>query len=135
MYDHIYDEMVDVGLGCIYNYPRWQDREKDNCDKDTAFGYKATHNLTHPEMCVVVDKVGGNTSQSGNVHISGKLLVCAKGCAHNLLMIIMISYGSILGLIIFVNVFFVSSSFPFANAILYTPFCSLEFPTGHNAVL
>ena len=29
-------------------------------------------------MCVVTDKVGGNTSQKGDRHIGGELLVCTK---------------------------------------------------------
>ena len=41
-------------------------------------GYKVTHEIKHPEMCVVMDKVGGNTSQKGDWHIGGKLLVCGK---------------------------------------------------------
>ena len=30
-------------------------------------------------MCIVMDEVGGNTSQKENGHIWGELLVCGKG--------------------------------------------------------
>ena len=32
---------------------------------------KVTHYLTHPEMCIVMDEVGGNTSQKGDGNIGG----------------------------------------------------------------
>mmetsp|Transcript_12989 Transcript_12989/g.15241 ORF Transcript_12989/g.15241 Transcript_12989/m.15241 type:complete len:145 (-) Transcript_12989:100-534(-) len=42
-------------------------------------GYKVTHEINHPKMYIVMDEVGGNTSQKGDGHIGGKLLVCGKG--------------------------------------------------------
>ena len=79
MYNHIYEEMEDAKVATPYAAPMWQDRDGNPCLEKDVFGCKVTHNLTHPEMCVVMDEVGGNTSQKGDGHIGGELLVCAKG--------------------------------------------------------
>ena len=79
MYNHIYDEMVDANVASIYEDPMWQDCDGTRCNESNSFGCKVTHNLTHPEMCIVMDEVGGNTSQKGDGHIGGELLVCGKG--------------------------------------------------------
>ena len=79
MYKHIYEEMEDAKVATPYAAPMWQDYDGNPCLEKDAFGCKVTHNLTHPEMCVVMDEVGGNTSQKGDGHIGGELLVCAKG--------------------------------------------------------
>ena len=79
MYKYIYEEMEDAKVATPYDAPMWQDYDGNPCLEKDAFGCKVTHNLTHPEMCVVMDEVGGNTSQKGDGHIGGELLVCAKG--------------------------------------------------------
>ena len=71
--------MEDAKVATPYAAPMWQDYDGNPCLEKDAFGCKVTHNLTHPEMCVVMDEVGGNTSQKGDGHIGGELLVCAKG--------------------------------------------------------
>ena len=62
-----------------YKSPIWKDSYANICTEEDSFGYKVTHALTHPEMCIVMDEVGGNISQKGDGHIWGKLLVCGKG--------------------------------------------------------
>ena len=79
MYDHIYDELVDAKLATPYNEPMWQDSDGTFCTESSSLGCKVTHDFAHPEMCVVMDEVGGNTSQKGDGHIGGELLVCGKG--------------------------------------------------------
>ena len=37
-----------------------------------------THKLTHPGICIVMDEVGGNTSQNGDGNNGGELYVCGK---------------------------------------------------------
>ena len=44
-----------------------------------AAGCKVTHDITLPEMVVVVDEVGGNTNQKGDGHIGGELMMCEPG--------------------------------------------------------
>ena len=58
IYDHMYDEMVDTKVASKYNKPMWQDFDGKECLEADVYGYKVTHNLTHPEMCVVMDAVG-----------------------------------------------------------------------------
>ena len=70
---------MDAKVACKYDKPVWQDFDGKECNEAGAYGCKVTHDLTHPEMCVVMDKVGGNTSQKGDGHIGGELFVCGKG--------------------------------------------------------
>ena len=79
MYNHVYIEMEDAGVAVKLKTPVWQDEDGVTCPELSAFGCKVTHTLTHPEMCFVMDKVGGNISQKGDGHQAGKLLVCKKG--------------------------------------------------------
>ena len=79
MYDHIYDELVDAKVAYKLNTPIWLDINGNPCHVDDSFGCKVTHSLLTPEMCIVMDEVGGNTSQKGDGHIGGELLICAKG--------------------------------------------------------
>ena len=48
-------------------------------DQKKALGCKVTHDLIHPDMCVVSDKVGGNISMKGDGHIGETKLICEKG--------------------------------------------------------
>ena len=55
------------------------DRSGKIVDEEDAVGCKVTHDLLKPEMCIVMDEVGGNTSQKGDGNIGGELKVCAQG--------------------------------------------------------
>ena len=79
IYDHIYDELVEAKLATSYNEPMWQDSNGTFCTESSSLGCKVTHDFTYPEMCIVMDKVGGNTGQKGDGQIGDELLVCAKG--------------------------------------------------------
>ena len=78
MYDQIYEEMEEAGVARKLLIPEWQDVNGKTCDVADSVGCKVTHELTYPEMCIVMDEAGGNTSQKGDGHIGGKLLVCGK---------------------------------------------------------
>ena len=79
MYTHDYEAMEDAGIAKVLDLPVWMDKDGNLCSEDESFGCKVTHDLQYPEMAFVMDEVGGNTSQKGDGHIGGKLLVCAKG--------------------------------------------------------
>ena len=49
------------------------------CDTDSLLGLPCTYTLEHPDMRLVVDKVGSNLSQKGNGHIGGTKYMCEKG--------------------------------------------------------
>ena len=55
MYSHVEDEMVDAGVAEKLPEPAWLDKEGNIVAEGEAYGYKATHQLIHPEMCIVVD--------------------------------------------------------------------------------
>ena len=71
--------MADAKVACKYDTPIWLDIDGTCCEDYNAFGCKVTHNLLAPEMCIVMGKVGGSTSQKGDGHIGDELLICAKG--------------------------------------------------------
>ena len=54
------------------------DRNGKECQPIEAFGCKVTHRIKHPDMCIVGDEVGGNTSQKGDSHIGGILHLCER---------------------------------------------------------
>ena len=72
MYDLVYEQMEEAGVARKLETPEWQNRAGDRCGEAEAVGYKVTHDLTHPEMCVVMDEVGSNTSQKGDGRIGAK---------------------------------------------------------------
>ena len=79
MYEHIYDGIIDEGVAVKLESPIWQNRYGNIHREEDSFGCKVTHDLNHPEMCIVMDVVGRNKNQKGDGHIETKLLICAKG--------------------------------------------------------
>ena len=78
MYDQVYEQMEDAGVAVKYDRARWMDKQGNDVLEENAFGYMVTHNLEYPEMCIVMDEVGGNTSQKGDGHKGGQLMVYGK---------------------------------------------------------
>ena len=78
MYTQVYQQMVEARLA-VEIEPEWQDMSGKNVLADDAFGCKVTHELLHPEMCLVMDEVGGNTSQKGDGSNGGELHICSVG--------------------------------------------------------
>ena len=78
MYEQIYDEMEEAGLAVKFASPKWMDKLGNEVLKENSFGCMVTHDLLFPEMCLVMDEVGGNTSQKGDGHKGGQLMICAK---------------------------------------------------------
>ena len=79
MYCHCYDKMVTAGVAIKLTTPMWLDKNRCECHEVEAFGRKATHVITHPEMCIVGDEVGGNTDQKGDGHIGGEKYLVERG--------------------------------------------------------
>ena len=79
MYDQIYDMMVEAGVAVKKDYPEWMDAYGDIVYEDDALGCKVTHDLIRPEMCIVMDEVGGNTSQKGDGNKGGEKFIVPKG--------------------------------------------------------
>lgn len=61
--------MEEAGVAKKFDTPVYQDSQGNDCQSEYATGCKAIHNLTHPEIYIVMDKVGGNTRQKGDGHI------------------------------------------------------------------
>lgn len=79
MYDEVVKEMVIAKVAVEFPTPVWMDREGNIVDEKSSFGCKVTHDITKPHCCFALDELGGNTSQKGDGHVGGQLLVCGKG--------------------------------------------------------
>ena len=63
MYDDIYSCLVENKLAVEIEEAVYVDIHGNKCTKKEAFGKKITHQFVHPEMCIVFDETGGDTSQ------------------------------------------------------------------------
>lgn len=81
MYDCIEETLVSCNLAEKLEEPVWMDKAGNVVDiQDDAYGLPCTIRITHPELCIVADEVGSNTSQKGDGHVGGKKLVCEFQC-------------------------------------------------------
>ena len=71
--------MEEAKVAVKLDEPVWMDESGSIVDEEHATGCKVTHDLVRPEMCIVMDEVGGNTSQKGDGNNGGELKVCATG--------------------------------------------------------
>jgi len=69
IYDHNIEEMEAAGVAVRREEYIWMDRSGCIVDESDALGYKVTHNLIHPDMCIIGDEVGGNLNMSGDGYI------------------------------------------------------------------
>lgn len=73
MYEHNIEEMVEARITAKRDVSTWMDREGNVVSETEGHGCKVTHDLIHPEMCAIGDKVGGNV-------IIRKTTVCYNNC-------------------------------------------------------
>ena len=79
MYTQIYEQMVEAKVAVELPDPVWMnDDGVVVCEADST-GCKVTHDLTHPEMCIVMDEVGGNINQKGDGNKGGEKYITGKG--------------------------------------------------------
>ena len=79
MYDGVINEFVDAGVAKKRSEPAWMNRDGILVDEKDAFGCKVTHDITDPDMIIVMNEVGRNTSQKGDGHLGGELMLCETG--------------------------------------------------------
>ena len=82
MFDMIKDKLIAAGVAFCLPTPVWMTRDGkklEEHEKEQAYGYKVTLEITHPEMVILANEVGCNTSQKGDGHIGGETYMCAKG--------------------------------------------------------
>ena len=79
MYSHTYEEMEEASVTFKLETPVWIDENGNQCAKKHTSACTVTHSLAYQDICFVMDKVGGSTSQKGNGHIRGRFIVCGKG--------------------------------------------------------
>ena len=66
MYESIKEELVAAGVAVKLDTPVWMNGDGDVVDEQDALGCKVSSDITKPEMCLVADEVGGNTSKKGD---------------------------------------------------------------------
>ena len=69
MYDHVIEEMFDTSVAEKLYSRAWVNRDGEECQHIEAFGCEVTHRIKHPDICIVDDEVGGNSSQKNDGHI------------------------------------------------------------------
>ena len=79
MYNQCIEQMVRAGVAKKRMEPAWMDEKGQVCDESQAYGCKVTHDLIHPDWCLVGDEVGGNISMKGDGHAGGRLYLAPKG--------------------------------------------------------
>ena len=79
MYEGVGDEFIDAGVAVKRDSPAWMNRQGDIVEEEEAFRCKVTIDITHPDYVLVLDEVGGNTSQKGDDEVGGELLICETG--------------------------------------------------------
>ena len=83
MYGQCSDRMVRAGVAKKRIEPAWIDDNGNACDESQAYGCKVTHDLIHPDWCLVGDEVGENISMK----YRRRTLPCTKreGCLPKIL--------------------------------------------------
>ena len=84
MYNHVIEEMCNDGVAEKLDYQIWMNRDGEECQPIEAFGCKVTHRIKHPDMCIVGDEVGCNSSRKSDGHIGGTLYSYEKMLFPNL---------------------------------------------------
>ena len=79
MYTQIYKQMVEAKIAVELPDPIWMNDYGEEVPEEDAIGYNVTHNLKHPEMCIMMDEVGGNISQKVDGNKGSEMYICTKG--------------------------------------------------------
>ena len=101
MYDEVVKKMAISKVSVEFPTPVWMDREGNIVDEKSSFGCKVTHDITKPHCCFALDKLSGNTSQKGDGHVGGKMLVCGKGETPQTIMSVKSKHYTLMGITAF----------------------------------
>ena len=69
MYEDVYESLVEAGVATKLPAPMLTEPGNLKCN----------YQVTHPEMCLVVDEVGGNLNQKDDGHVGGQKFMCEVG--------------------------------------------------------
>ena len=78
IYDQVYDQMEDAGLVVKFSIAKQMKKDGIEVLKEGSFGCMVTHELKIPEICIVMDEMGGNTNQKVDGNKGGQLMICGK---------------------------------------------------------
>ena len=83
MYTQVYEQMVEAKVAVELPDPVWMNDDGKEVPEEDANGCKVTHDLKHPEMCIVMDEVGGNISQKEMETMEVRRMFVQKGWFHS----------------------------------------------------
>ena len=70
---------MDANVAVEREEPVLMNRQGNVYEENDAFGYTVTHGINGPDYILVMDEVVGNTSQKGDGHLGGELMLCEPG--------------------------------------------------------
>jgi len=79
MYECIEEELITTGVAVRLPEPIWMDADGNHVEEDDLFGCKVTCDITKPDICVVADEVGRNTSQKDDGNMGGERWLTEPG--------------------------------------------------------
>ena len=80
MYNSIEDLLVnDANIAIKLPKPLWMNEKGEVVSEMESFGMKNSIKITHPDLGITLDEVGGNTNMMDDGHIGGTLHVVSKG--------------------------------------------------------
>ena len=71
-YIHNYSNMVSTGASEDLETPEWHDKTEKVVEEADTYGCKVTHQLSYPELCVLLDEVGININNKKDGDIRGE---------------------------------------------------------------
>jgi len=83
MYEVVDEELIRAGVAVRLPEPVWMDAEGNHVERGDADGCKVNIDIIKPEMCIVADEVGGNTSQKDDGKIGGERWLTEFGTIHS----------------------------------------------------
>ena len=80
MYDHIIEEMIDSNLAMKLEEPVWMNESGNHVsNENNALGCKVTHQILHPDWCLIGNKTGGNLNVKGDGQVGGEKFLTGQG--------------------------------------------------------
>ena len=76
IYNEVYESLVECDVTSKIDNPVYMDCLGNPTVKSEGLWCKYTYRIVHPDMCLVVDKVGSKLSEKGDGHIRGQKFVC-----------------------------------------------------------
>ena len=71
MYECIGDDLTADKVAIELGLPKWMNVHRKKVEEGDEYSCKITHSIKNPDICIVVDEVGGNRSQKKEGIVGG----------------------------------------------------------------